>query len=299
MPTTTFEQFAPSWLATWAAVCLKPSGYREYETIVRLHLIPAFVGLPLDEITPATIQRWVAHSASTASPRSVRNRLIVLKKVLGVAVDYGLLFENPVDSVAWPRIERAEMRFLEPEQLQLMIDHTPRSWRLLTAMAALTGLRKSSQLALLFSDIDIEAQVISVSKAIRGGVVTSTKTGVMGSIPVPGSLIPLLEERRARVADPDALVFSRAGKPIADGLPNRILATALADAGLPQVRWHGLRHSWVVAHLKAGTSIPELQRLGLWRSPDTLLSVYAHVTSASGGDAVRRLDDLMTPHERR
>lgn len=293
MPTT-FEMFVLLWLATVAIVRFKRSGYREYEAICRNHLTPAFGDMLLEDITSHAVQRYVAEKVSGGlSPRTVRNQVQVLRLVLDYALVCGLVYENAARKVAWPRHDRREMAYLTPDQVQRLIEATIPSWRLLIAMAALTGLRKSSQLALLFSDTDVEAQVISVSKAIRGGVVTSTKTGVTGSIPLPGSLIPLLEERRSRVADPDGLVFSRAGKPLPDGLPNRILAKALASAGLPQVRWHDLRHSWVVAHLKSGTTIPELTRLGLWKNADTLLSVYAHVLPASGGDAVGRLDELM------
>jgi len=42
----------------------------------------------------------------------------------------------------------------------------------------------------------------------------------------------------------------------------------------------------VVAHLAAGTDIPTLQRLGRWKSADVLLSTYAHMLPAAGGDAV-------------
>jgi integrase len=291
-----FEQFVLSWLATVAIVKYKTSGYAEYEGVCRNHLVPALGDVPIESVTASRIQDYIADKvASGLSPRTVINHVQVLRRVMDYALTCGLVTSNPVSKVSLPRQERTEMRFLTPEQLHRLIEATPRSWSLLTAMAALTGLRKSTQLALMFSDIDFEKPTISVTKAIRNGVVMTPKTEVTGVVPLPESLIPLLQERRTKVSDPDGLIFCRAdGSPLPDGLPNRILAKALSSAGLPRIRWHDLRHSWVVGHLKAGTDVPTLQRLGLWKSADTLLSVYAHVLPATGGDAVRKLDELVS-----
>jgi integrase len=296
-----FASFVRSWLSTWASVRLKGAAYQGYEAIVRLHLLPEFGDLGLTDITPERIQSWVASTVSGGCARTTaRNRLIVLKRVLETAVDYGLLERNPVAAVAFPRVERPEMRFLVASELHRLIEAAPASWRLLITMAATTGLRKGEQLALTFGDIDLEELTIRVSKSMRAGVVTSPKTaGSVNVIPLPGSLGPLIAQRSRQVADPDGLIFCRRdGSPLPDSLPNRILARALEEAGLQPIRWHDLRHSWVVAHLQAGTDIPTLQRLGRWSSPETLLRTYAHVLPAAGGDAVANLDRMISEHDR-
>lgn len=291
-----FEQFVLTWLATVGVVSLKGSGYSEYATICRVHLIPAFGDMPVEGITTVAIQEYVAHKvAGGLTPRTVVNHLHVLKRICGYAVASGLLPSNPVATVAMPRIEHREMSYLTAEGLARLIAATPASWRLLIAMAALTGLRKGEQLALEFRDIDIASGTIRVSRSMRGGVVSSPKTvASCGTIPLPNSLVSTLRKRRERVADPDGLVFCRRdGSPLPDGLPNAILSLALREASLPPMRWHDLRHSWVVAHLQAGTDIPTLVRLGRWTSADVLMSTYAHVLPAAGGDAVRKLEASM------
>lgn len=298
MPMTSsvgFEAFTVSWLATWAIVRLKASAYREYESVLRVHLTPAFGGIALSGLTAEMIQAYVAGKiASGLSPRSVDNHVIVLKRVLTSAVDYGLITANPVDGVARPRVERSEMRFLSPDQLHALIQATRPSWRLLIALPALCGLRKGECLALTWDDIDLEARTLSVSKSMRAGVVTTPKTvGSISSVPLPESLSPLIAERR-RQACGHKLVFCKSdGSPLADGTPNRVLDGALGVAGLPRIRFHDLRHSWAVAHLRAGTDIKTLAALGRWNSTQTLLDTYAHVVPAIGGDAARRLDEIV------
>lgn len=302
MPTQAFEaafaEFSRTWLATWAIVRLKASGYREYESIVRLHLVPAFGELPLSDITPEAVQSWVASLISGGvAPASARNRCIVLKRILETSLDYGLISENPVDSVAFPRVERQEMKFLSPEEVKRLLDACPESWSLIFALPALAGLRKGECLALEWSDIDTEAMTISINKTMRSGVVTSPKTASSRSIvPVPESLSPLIAQRR-RHAGEHSLVFCRSdGRHLADSTPNRILRQALEKAGLPQIRFHDLRHSWAVGHIQAGTDLRTLAALGRWSSPQTLLDTYAHVIGL-GGDAVKRFDEFMSTKE--
>lgn len=131
----TFANFAISWLATWASVRLKASGYTEHESVARVHLIPTFGETPLSEVTTQAIQFYIADKITAGlAPRSVKNHIIVLKRILGTAVDYGLLHENPVDKVAMPRIERSEMSYLTTEQIRQLIEATPASWKLLIAL---------------------------------------------------------------------------------------------------------------------------------------------------------------------
>jgi len=294
-----FSDFSCSWLATWAIVRLKASGYREYESIVRVHLAPAFGDLTLEEVSVYRIQVYIAGKiAAGLAPRSVKNHVIVLKRILGTAVDYGMLNENPVDKVAMPRIERSEMRYLAPAQLRQLIDATEPRFRLITALTALCGLRKGELLALTWADIDLDARTLSVNKSMRGGIVTSCKTPAsVSQLPLPESLLILIEQRR-RQAGGHKLVFCKAdGSPLSDATPNRVCDRALIAAHLPKIRYHDLRHSWAVAHLRAGTDIKTLAALGRWSSPTTLLETYAHVIPTIGGDAVRRLDALVNGEE--
>lgn len=297
--TLTFQDLVSTWLQTVAAIEMKPSGYRSYESICRLHLVPAFGDLAVDDITPNLIERFAAQKiAAGMSSRTVTNHLHVIRRLLSYAHQRGLAASPPVQGVTSPRQEpdAYRIRYLNPEQLQLLVEATPDSWRVLIAMAFMCGLRKGEQLSTTFRDISFEHRTISVSKTIKGGVVTSPKTPwSIGVIPLPESLVPLLEERRRNAPDPDGLIFCRRdGSPLPDGLPNSILAKALEKAGLPRVTWHEMsRHSWVVAHLQAGTDIPTLQRLGRWKTADVLLNTYAHVLPSSGGDAVRRLEDVI------
>lgn len=294
-----FKELVATWLDTVASVELKPSGFKSYEAICRLHLVPAFGESPIEEITSAIVQVYVADKTKAGlSARTVTNHVHVLKRLMNCASANGWAEANTVASVSTPRQEpdSTRLRFLTPGQLHRLIEATPPAWRVLIAMAALLGLRKGEQLALSFSDVSFDKRTVSISKTIRRGVMTSPKTPwSVGVVPLPESLIPMLEERRRKAPDQDGLIFCRKdGSPLPDNLPNRVLSKALRAAGLPSVTWHEMsRHSWTVAHLQAGTDVPTLQRLGRWKTADILLSTYAHVTPVAGSVAAQRVDELL------
>lgn len=290
----TFSAFVSTWLITWAAVSLKASASREYASVLSRHLIPSFGDLPLDAIAPDHIQEYLAHKIESGlSPRTVDNHLIVLKRVLSTAVDYGLLAANPVDKVARPRTERSDLRFLEPSQLYELIEATEPSWRLLIALPALVGLRKGECLATEWSDFRLDEMTLSVTKSMRNGVLSSPKTMSSSSVvPLPECLLPLIKKRR-EVAGNHKLVFCRRdGRHLSDATPNRVLERALVAAHLPNIRFHDLRASWTVAHLRAGTDLKTLAHLGRWSDPSTLVSTYSRVVGI-GGDAVRNFEESL------
>lgn len=294
MPAT-FESFVLSWLATVAVVRFKGSGYAEYAGICRNHLLPAFGDVPIDGVTAHSLQTYITEKiAEGLSPRTVGNHIQVLSRILEYAVKCGVVVRNVAKDVVLPRQERREMKFLTAEGVNRLVEATRPSWRLLIAMAALTGMRKGELLALTFRDIDLEAGTISVTKSMRNGLISSPKTSVTAVVPLPESLSKLIAQRRGQVSDPDGLVFCRSdGSPLPDGLPNRILAESLKRAGLPPMRFHDLRHSWAVMHLQAGTDIKTLQQLGRWKSADSLLSVYSHTTCSAQRAAVATVDAVI------
>lgn len=60
--------------------------------------------------------------------------------------------------------------------------------------------------------------------------------------------------------------FTYRGKPIRWEVTNSAWHSALRRAGLTDLRFHDLRHTWALWHRQAGTSRDELKELGGWKS---------------------------------
>ena len=75
------------------------------------------------------------------APESIRNHLVVIKRMMAVAVEWELIDANPALQVTPPRVARPEITFLTPHEVQRLIAATDEEYRLLIATACLAGAR--------------------------------------------------------------------------------------------------------------------------------------------------------------
>ena len=88
----------------------------------------------------------------------------------------------------------------------------------------------------------------------------------------------------------DLVFTTRTGKPILPRNVNRALEAVLRRAGLPQLRFHDLRHSHATLLLKEGVN-PRVVQERLGHSTVSLtLQVYSHVLPDLQAEAAEKLD---------
>ena len=56
---------------------------------------------------------------------------------------------------------------------------------------------------------------------------------------------------------------------------------------------HSVRHTWATNMIQCGIAITDVQALGGWSRPDTLLNIYAHTVKESQRKAVNKLYQLL------
>ncbi len=216
--------------------------------------------------------------------------------------------------VTWTATELAA--FLAAEQSERMYA----LWLLL----ATTGLRRGEALGLRWKDVDLDAGRLSVRQtitAISGAVHVRpmTKTGKARVVDLDGGTVSALRAHRVRQAQErlaagdrwadNGMVFtkgdSRLGEDGAPGdplHPERLTRTlqrrvraynlANAEAPLPVIGPHGLRHTWATLALGAGVH-PKVvsQRLGHSTIAITL-DTYSHVTPTLQREAAEQVAAL-------
>jgi integrase len=132
------------WLGEWWATTtnLRASTRERDESMLRRLALPRFGDAPLAGISQRDVRAWVAElSARGLAPATVQKAYQLLGKVMGAAVDAGMLAQSPCRRVPLPKVEREEMRFLTSAEVATLADAIASRYRALVLVGAYGGLR--------------------------------------------------------------------------------------------------------------------------------------------------------------
>lgn len=145
---------------------------QKYESILKLHIRPAFAGLPMCDVTTKRIDLWLEEKAksgmSWARRMDLRN---LVSGLFTVAERWGRwTAKNPARNAIVGR-KRAvrEKRKLTVEQIRSLLAALPLDVRVLVSVALFCTLRISEVLGLMWKHIDWDRGVISVRQRFFRG----------------------------------------------------------------------------------------------------------------------------------
>ncbi len=144
------------------------------------------------------------------------------------------------------------------------------SWYEIWAFALLTGMRNGELHALLWTDIDWENRLITLSRSYNSRLkcVKSTKAGYWRAVPISDELNSLLLELRARTGTtphvlPRVPDWTRGGQA-------RELRKFCIGMGLPSIRFHTLRACFATQLIRNGVPPIQIQKICGWRDLKTM-----------------------------
>jgi integrase len=289
----TFGEYALAWLES--RTDLKPKTRHQYESLLRLHILPTWGTVPLGKITFEGLTHWIARlSLSGLGPSGVRQSVFVMSAALDHAVRSGRIRANPARGLGLPRIRRRDYVFLTHGQLRNLASEAGPS-RVLVLLLGYTGLRWGEATALRVCDIDLDRRRIDVRRAhsdVGGRIVLGTpKSHQSRTVPIPRFLADELAKLTTG-EPPEQLVFTTSGGTVLR-LSNWRLAVftpARGRAGLSaRFRIHDLRHTAASLMIQAGYPPKMLQEIMGHASITTTLDLYGHLYP---GDMDRYADRL-------
>src|SRR5260370_33011166 len=307
----TVGEFLDQWLADVVRPNVRPWTFAGYEVNVRLHLKPTIGRLQLDRLTPLQVQQLLnTKAASGLETKSVRYIRGTLRTALNQAVRWGLIARNAASLVDGPRVERYEIQPFTPDEARTFLA-SMKGDRLeaLYSVALTMGLRQGEALGLRWHDVDLSLGYLKVSKQLqridgKSQLVEPKTPRSRRTVAMPISIVSALKAHQGRQqAEKEAaadrwvdhgLVFTRPnGKPIDPTRVSKEFHRHLDRAGLPQRRFHDLRHSCATLLLVQGVS-PRVVMDVLGHSQIGLtMNTYTHVIPELRRQAADRMDDLL------
>jgi integrase len=310
----TLEEYLGRWLEDSVRGSVKVTTHAGYERVARLHVCPTLGSTKLSALAPAHLQTlYRTKLDERLAPKSVKYIHTTLHRALKQAVRWGLVPRNVAAAVDAPRVVTPEMRPLSPIQARQLLQ-VAKANRLeaLYVLAVTTGMRQGELLGLGWEDVDLEAGVVRVRRTLtlaKGGPrLTEPKTrGSRRSIRLTASAVETLERHRERQEAEVAarggewiewgLVFcTRRGTPIRrDNLHDRCWKPLLRRAGLPDIRFHDLRHTCATLLLTKGVHPKIVSEMLGHSSIAITLDTYSHVMPGMQEAAARAMEDIVSP----
>jgi integrase len=157
--------------------------------------------------------------------------------------------------------------------------------------AAMTGLRRGELLALRWMDVDWNARLIRVCQSYYRGRFTTPKGNRGRDVPLPVRVARALEDhsqRAAFTADAD-LVFCHphTGGPLDDSHLHKRFKRALRRAGVREIRFHDLRHTFGTRCAASGIEMRTLQE---WMGHRDCKTTLRYAAYAPKHDEAARVD---------
>jgi integrase len=305
------DDYATTWLATYATHNCKESTYERYAGVVRKHLSPFFGSTPLTDITRDDIKRLIYQKRETAglTPSSIKQILAPLREMLNHAIEDGLVTSNPVSRIGRfvqrPQEVEEQIDPLTREELALFLDTmqvwAPEHYPFFLCLAR-TGMRLGEALALQWGDIDWRGGFIEMRRNYVCGKITRPKSGknrrVDMSQQLSEALRQLLTQRKAeklegKWAELPEWVFcnTKGGIHHSNNLRRRVFYPCLEKAGLRRVRIHDLRHTFASLLIQQGESLAYVRDQLGHHSIQITVDTYGHLVPGGNRAAVDRLDD--------
>jgi integrase len=260
------------YLAHLRAMGRKRSTLMDYESTLRVHLAPFFGATPLHRIEPRDVERFIAAKAREGrATKSVLNYLGLLHSIFAHGQRRGWCTQNPCKQIDKPRKRSgdAEIRFLDETQLEALLrevpdDHLGAVERVLYLTAAMTGLRQGELLGLRWRDVDWLAGRVRVRQSfVRGEFGTPKSQRSSRSVPLADRVSAALDDhhRRSLYGRDEDLVFAHPhlGRPLDRSKLLKRFKAAAGRAGLRDVRFHDLRHTFGTRIAAAGVPMRTLQ----------------------------------------
>lgn len=209
--------------------------------------------------------------------------LSILQSILNLAHKHGMLAAVPHIEMPPPRNERT--RWITRQEADGLLGKTSGVLHDAIEFSLETGLRQENVISLRWEWIDIVNRSITIPAH-------SFKTKKAHTLPVSDRAHELLLAQRNRSSEYVFVEDTR--KRICE--PNDKLKAACALVSITDFHWHDLRHTWATWHVRAGTPLEVLQKLGGWSSYRMVLryAVFAQDHLATYANQLKR-DIRVTP----
>jgi integrase len=311
----TVAQFLQDWLENSVKPSVRPLTHEQYRQHVKLYLAPLLGHHRLSKLAPQHVRAFLKRKLEDGlSPRTVQLSLVILRRSLGQAVKDGLTGRNVAKLVDGPRVRHFEGQTLSPEDARALLDAAKgERFEALYTAALAVGLRMGEALGLRWQDVNLDRRSLTVNRILerigRGHgstlqLVEPKTSRSRRTVNLPEAAVRALRAHKVRQLEErlaaglrwqdSGLVFPNSlGKPLDPHELHNGFKALLTKAGLPNIRFHDLRHSAASLMLAQGIPLRSIQDILGHSSIALTANLYAHVGEQLRREAADAMDAVL------
>lgn len=251
------------------------------ESLFRLRVEPTFGHLRLNEIKRQPVQNFLGEIASAGmAPATADHYVKLIRQMLNKAVEWDVIASNPISRIKLFNADNRKENYLEGDDLRRLLQVLRTNKNRTVCRVALfllsTGARLNEALRATWDQIDRANRVWRIPAS-------NSKSKRVRSVPLNDAAMEVLAELDSGESKPPRLFISQTtGRPL--NHVHKVWEDIRAEAGLPQLRMHDLRHQFASFLVNDGRSLYEVQKI-LGHSSHSVTERYAHLSMASLMDA--------------
>ena len=323
---TTFLDFATTFLRDTAVLTCKPTTVTGYEDLLKHHAYPRIGHMRLQAIRAAHIDNLMSEMKRSGSAvgtlRAVRR---VVSTVLRHAERNDLILSNPVRKTKVPKLLDGD-KYRKPvpytkEQIDVLLELLPTSqYGTLWKFLLWTGMRRGEALALKWSDL-VEADgqwsatvtkqlkearlnssdgISTVSRVIAG---PKTKAGIR-EVPLDIQMYKELQQLKMKmvvngnlVREGDYIFQTSTGEPYFPSNVTKAWTSFLKKNRLRHIPLHGLRHTFATVALSEGAPLESVSEALGHSSIKITKDIYASRVPGLSRKATEAMRKVMNPSQ--
>ncbi len=319
----TLSEWFYTWLFEFRINDLKPSSFKRYESIYRKYIEDSPIGvIKLADLRAPHIQNYYNDLLKNKISIGVVNTINgFLHTCLNEALAQNYIPKNYCKSIRLPKETKTESItvtvFTLDEQMKFLKAVQGHKYEMAFTLDLDTGLRLGELLALKWKDMDFINNTLRVNKSIKrvtfidkngkreNKIIEQTpKTESSNrTVPIPENIIKDLKKYKIKqleiklknkefYSDHDYIFCDEFGNPLDPKKIPRNFKSILKKAGMRDIKFHSLRHTYATRLFEAGVPIKTVQALMGHNDIATTMNIYTHVMPEQKSQAAAKINNL-------
>lgn len=304
-----FEEYANTWYKN-NKISWKPSVQRDFQSVMKRHLIPYFKDKPLLDIT-----KWMVKEFRTAlgeekgkkdqkiSNKRINNIILVLRLIMNEAAEQ-YDFTTPFTNFKPLPLKKTDIMPFSPDEVFLFLKNVQLQYHDYYLVRFFTGMRTAEVDGLKWKYVDFKGRRIQVRETWQNRQWVSPKTqSSVRDIDMSKIVEEALLRQKEKAGEGELVFTTRKGKPLdPNNIAKRIWYPALKRAELAERTPYQTRHTAATMWLASGENPEWVARQLGHANTEMLFKVYSryipNLTRRDGSAFEKFLDGKLAEQEK-